>query len=215
MKKYFLLEDGKKQGPYDVYGLKDIGIKPTTPICTTEVADWYNAEDFPELLHILEENPVKKFDYEKDRVFGYKLANYSDRRSGHFRRKILFLPFSILIVALFFVLRLEPKKDVFDLYLFLLSGLILYSSFTMYSIMKYSSAYGGESSKLKLISAVDGKLIHEIAKKDFNHALNITLKYTFLPDFGDYTDPKKIQTFPERIARVYLVKYEGRGNNPA
>ena len=214
MKKYFIEDDGKKSGPYDVYELKDIGIKATTPISTTDDADWYNAEEFPELLHILEKNPVKKFDYDKDRVFGYRLAEYPERRAARMLSGIITLPAAVLMVVLFFVFDLNPKKDTFAAYIFFVSSVVLYGSITIYNIMKYSSAYGGRNSKLKLISSDDGMLIHEIAKKDFNRALNISLKYTFLPDFGDYTNPKKIQTFPERIARVYLVKNEGRGNNP-
>lgn len=214
MKKYFIEEEGKKAGPYDVYDLKDIGIKATTPICTTDDAGWYNAEEFPELRHILEKNPVKKFDYDKDRVFGYRLAEYSERRAARMLSGIVTLPIAVLIVVLFFVFDLNPKKDTFAAYIFFVSSVVLYGSITIYNIIKYSSAYGGRNSKLKLISSEDGRLIHEIAKKDFNRALNIALKYTFLPDFGDYTNPKKIQTFPERIARVYLVKNEGRGNYP-
>lgn len=214
MKKYFIEEDGKKAGPYDVYDLKDIGIKATTPICTTDDAEWYNAEEFPELLHILEKNPVKKFDYDKDRVFGYRLAENRDRKIARMFSGLITLPFIIIAVVLFFVFDLNPKKDFFAAYIYIVSAIVCYSSVTIYNIIKYSSAYGGANSKLKLISSDDGMLIHEIAKKDFNRALNISLKYTFLPDFGDYTNPKKIQTFPERIARVYLVKNEGRGNNP-
>lgn len=104
MKKYFIEEDGKKSGPYDVYGLKDLGIKATTPISTTADAEWYNAEDFPELLHILEKNPVKKFDYNKDRVFGYKLAENGDRKSARILSGIITLPVAILIVVFFFFL---------------------------------------------------------------------------------------------------------------
>ena len=127
---------------------------------------------------------------------------------------IVTLPIAVLIVVFFFVFDLNPKKDTFAAYILVVLSLVSYGSITIYNLIKYSSAYGGRNSKLKLISSDDGMLIHEIAKKDFNRALNIALKYTFLPDFGDYTNPKKIQTFPERIARVYLVKNEGRGNNP-
>ena len=111
MKKYFIEEDSKKLGPYDVYELKDIGIKATTPICTTDDDEWYNAEEFPELLHILEKNPQKKIDYEKDRFFGYRLAENSDRRSAHLKRRLMTLPFSFLIAAVFIVLDINIKKE--------------------------------------------------------------------------------------------------------
>jgi len=91
---------------------------------------------------------------------------------------------------------------------------ILYFAYTIFNVLNFSSPIGGRNSKLKLISDEDGRYINDIAKKDLLRALVITLKYIFLPD-GGYTGPRKTQTFAEKVARVYLVKNERKGNTPS
>ncbi len=205
MKKYFIKENKKKVGPYDVYKLKDIGIKSDTQISTTDDANWYSADDFSELRHIIEENPKKKIDYEKDRFFGHRLAESSDRWRGYNSLGLYLLPLSAFLVFIFIYFDIDIKKDGFNTFIFIISALVLSSSFQIYNIIKYSSPFGGKNSKLKLISSDEGKYIHEIAKNDFQRAFNISLKYSFLL-FSKYTSERKTQTFGEKVAKVYLIK---------
>ncbi len=134
MKKYFIEEDGKKAGPYDVYDLKDIGIKATTPICTSDDAEWYNAEEFPELLHILEKNPVKKFDYDKDRVFGYRLAENGDRKAARIRSAIILLPLAVTVVMILNYLNINLKKVNIIFFIYFIVTLASFYSYTIYNI---------------------------------------------------------------------------------
>jgi len=215
MKKYFIEADGGKHGPYDKYELKDIGIGAGTLLSSENEEGVYKAKDYPELLHILEKNPKKKIDFEKDRFFGYKLADDSSRTALHFKSSFLFLPFTILIVVLSFLLNINPKKGSFTAFVFIVSIIIITAVYKIYFIIKYSSPIGIKNSKLKLISSKDGKFIHEIARTDFNRAFNIALKYSFLPDRWNFrlSETRNPQTFSEKISEVYLIVDERKTYN--
>ncbi len=53
MQEYYILNEGKRTGPYTIYELKERKIYPETQVWSEEQQDWYNAEDFPELRHII------------------------------------------------------------------------------------------------------------------------------------------------------------------
>ncbi len=53
MKDYYILVNGKRTGPFSIYELKEKNIYRKTQVWDIEQEDWYNAENFPELRHIL------------------------------------------------------------------------------------------------------------------------------------------------------------------
>lgn len=53
MKEFYVLKDGKKAGPYTLYELKERKIHPKTQIWSDENGDWFDAEQFSELKHII------------------------------------------------------------------------------------------------------------------------------------------------------------------
>lgn len=106
MKKYFIETDGGKQGPYYKYELKDIGIEAGALLSSDDEEGVYKAKDYPELLHILEKNPKKKIDYNKDRVFGFRLADDGDRINMSFKSRYMMHPLPYAFGIIFVIIML-------------------------------------------------------------------------------------------------------------
>lgn len=53
MKSYYILADEKRSGPFSVFELKEKGIYKDTQVWDSEAQYWFNAEEFPELRHII------------------------------------------------------------------------------------------------------------------------------------------------------------------
>ncbi|MBX7044692.1 MAG: RDD family protein [Ignavibacteria bacterium] len=53
MKTYYILVDGKRSGPFNTFELKEKKIQRDTKVWDSDEQYWFNAEEFPELRHII------------------------------------------------------------------------------------------------------------------------------------------------------------------
>ncbi len=57
MKKYYLLEQGQKKGPFSLEELKSFGISSSSHVWTSGMEDWQEAGNLEELSELLQEIP--------------------------------------------------------------------------------------------------------------------------------------------------------------
>lgn len=57
MSKYYILEQGRKTGPFSFQELKSMNIQPTTYIWTSGMKDWTEAKEIEDLSELLQELP--------------------------------------------------------------------------------------------------------------------------------------------------------------
>lgn len=57
MNKYYILEQGRKTGPFSLQELKERNIQPTTYIWASGMDDWTEAKEIEELSGLLQEVP--------------------------------------------------------------------------------------------------------------------------------------------------------------
>ncbi|MBS1493178.1 MAG: DUF4339 domain-containing protein [Bacteroidetes bacterium] len=212
MKKYFIHLKGEIAGPYDANELKKFHIKPGTQLCRKGRNDWEDAKNFTDLLHIIENNPEDKTDYERKIVFGHVLADNNDRRSISYNLEYMFFPAIVIFCLLMFFWYIYTGNSFTYLIAFVLCFLSIAAN-QMYNIIKHSSPFGGKTPPLILISADDGRYINDIAKSDFHRAFIIALKYTFVFSPFRYLSKDEIQLKRERKAGVYLVKRQENFNS--
>jgi hypothetical protein len=202
MKKYYILENDIRKGPFSIEELGQKNITEETQICTSEFG-WDDAITFSEVAPLFKKEPVKIAGYNEGTIFGYTLADNNARRMLRIKNILPGFLFAATLLSFSYFIDVH---DTFFMIFLLLFILIFHFASTIYLIIKKSqpSVFSGN---LKIITADKGEFIKNIAEKNFSRAFKIVILYSIIPSSG-YLWGKHMQSLNEEVAGVYLVEAE-------